>query len=183
MSRQRRTANKAARDQGPSRSSFFQSSSFDQAVFRSSFGQRGKHRLWGVGDHGEKGARRPARQALALLPVADSLNGNPEPACELQLGQARAAAQVAHRRGCDNLFRRDRSCPRSGGGGRRRSERRHGRERKFLPVPQFDDPSVGFQSQALHVPPDFKTRSGTTKPKITFADRAPNSRLSALRFD
>jgi hypothetical protein len=94
-----------------------------------------------MGDHGKQCPRRTARGALALFPVPDGFDGHAEPAGKFGLGQSRAAAQVAHRRqGCG-----------FGGyesfGGHRR------RKRKLLPVAQFDDPSVRFQSQALHVRP------------------------------
>ena len=51
-----------------------------------------------VRDHREQRARRPARHALALLPVADGLDRHAEPGGEFMLGQARAPAQIAHRR-------------------------------------------------------------------------------------
>ena len=67
----------------------------DRRRFRS---QCGKHRLRRMSDHGEKRTRRSARHAFALLPVADGLDGHAEPCGEFELGQARAAAQVANRR-------------------------------------------------------------------------------------
>ena len=134
-------------------------------------GQRGKNRLRGVGDHSKKRARRPARHAFALLPVANSLDGNAEPGCEFELGQARAAAKIANGGSCRRLSSHDRRCSRRSGSRHRRRERHCRSQRKFPPVSQFDDPSVRFQSQALHVPPDSKRDSGP-KTGITFADRA-----------
>ena len=89
-------------------------------------------------DDGEQRARRSTRHALALLPVADGFDGDAKPRGEFDLGQPRAPAKIARGRGRCRIGRRD--------GGHRR------RERKFLPVPQFDDPSVRFQPQALHLP-------------------------------
>jgi hypothetical protein len=43
-------------------------------VSESSPGQRRKHRLRGMGDHGEKRPGRPARHALALFPVPDGFD-------------------------------------------------------------------------------------------------------------
>ena len=61
-----------------------------------------KHRLRRMRDHRKQRTRRSARRALALLPVADGLDGNAEPRGEFDLGQLCAAAQIAHARlrGC-----------------------------------------------------------------------------------
>jgi hypothetical protein len=90
-----------------------------------------------VRDDGEKRARRSSRHALALLPVADGFDGYAKPGGELDLGQPRAAAEIAGGWARCRVGRRDDGYCR--------------RKWKFPPVPQFDDPSVGFQPQALHV--------------------------------
>jgi hypothetical protein len=56
---------------------------------------------------GEKRARRPPRHALALLPVADGFDGYAEPGGEFDLGQPRAPAKIAGRRGRCAIARRD----------------------------------------------------------------------------
>ena len=87
---------------------------------------------------GPRGARLPCSQFRMVSTGTPSLCG------EFELGQPRAAAQVAHRRqaaASQTLQRRP--AWRTPGHCRR--------ERKLLPVPQFDDPSVRFQPQALHV--------------------------------
>src|SRR5271169_3910808 len=66
-------------------------------VLQSSFGQRGKNHFRSMGDNRKQGARGSARHAFALLPVANGLDGNAEPACEFQLRQMGAAAKVADR--------------------------------------------------------------------------------------
>ena len=93
--------------------------------------ERGKHRFRRMGDHGKQCTRRPARRALALFPVADGLHGHAEPRGEFDLGQMRAAAQVAHAR-------------------RGRARIHVGRERKLLAVAQLDDPPVRFQPKPPH---------------------------------
>src|SRR5215469_3683926 len=96
----------------------------------SGFGESGENRIGGVSDHGEQCPRRSPRGPLALFPVADGLDGNAEPCRELLLSELSAAAQVAH-------FERS-------------TLWRSRRQRELLPVPQFDNPSVRFEPQALH---------------------------------
>jgi len=97
-----------------------------------------------MGDHGEQRPCRPAGGTLALLPVPDGFDRHAEPGREFDLRQAGTTAQVAHcRQGWGFAGRYVRRCTR--GFGHRR------RKRELLPVPQFDDPSVRFQPQALHV--------------------------------
>ena len=52
-----------------------------------------------MGYHRKKRPCRPARQAFALLPVANGLDRYAEPGGKFELRQARAVAQVAYRRG------------------------------------------------------------------------------------
>jgi hypothetical protein len=122
-----------------------------------------------VGDNGEKGTRRPTRQAFALLPVANGLNGDTEPACEFELRQARAAAKIANRG--SSFRRRDRGRRRCDGIRPGWCEDWRWSERKFLPIAQFDDPSVRFQPQALHARLDFKTRSRPQNRNRLFASQ------------
>src|SRR3984893_3361391 len=135
---------------------------------RSSAGrERRKHRLRRVRDHGEKRPGRPARHALALLPVSDGLDRHAEPGCEFELGAARAAAKFAHRRQRRRLGRCDGSRHRDG-------DRHRRRERKLLPVPQFDDPSVRFQPQALHALPHLRQVSAMrVKVRLTIRETGP----------
>jgi hypothetical protein len=149
----------------------------------SHLGQRRKHRLGSVGDHGKKGPRRPARHALALLPVANGLDGNTEPACEFQLGQAGAAAKIAYRGSRRRFRRRDRRPCRYGERRHRRSDLQRRSQGNFPPVSQFDDPSVRFQPQAPHVPPDFKFAIRDTNPEPPLRIAPPNCRRCALRPD
>jgi len=99
-------------------------------------GERLEHRVRGMRDHGEQRAGRSARRALALLPVADGLDGHAELGGELHLGEAGAAAKVAHRERA-----------RVGGHPGGRGLDRNRLDRKLLPVPQLDDPSVRLQPQ------------------------------------
>jgi hypothetical protein len=121
-------------------------------------GQGGKHRLGGVRDHGEECPCRSARHALALFPVANGLNGHAEPGCELLLRQARPAAKIANRR--RSHWRRGRIRHR-GCNGRRKGE--------LLSIPQFDDTSIRFQAQALHIRLNFRARSRSQWPDSAFA--------------
>jgi len=89
-------------------------------------------------DHGEKRPRRSARRPLALFPIADRLYGHAEPGGKFDLRQTGAAPKVTDRREY-RLFGRS-------------SRRRRRLQRKFLPVAQFDDPSIRFQPQTSHVP-------------------------------
>jgi hypothetical protein len=95
-----------------------------------------------VGDHGEKRTRRSTWHSLALLPVPDGLDRHAEAAGELKLREACAPAQIADSRQFYGLRRR---------GGGHCYNGRHWGKGKFQPIPQFDDPSVGFQAQTLHV--------------------------------
>ena len=123
-------------------------------------------KLLGMGDNGQKRTRRPARHPLALLPVSDGLDRHAKPGRKFELCQLGTAAKIAHRRRGRRFDRRDR-CDES-------RHRHFGHERKFRPIPQFDDPSVRFQPQALHVRSNSRARSG-----ITHA----NCRRCALRSD
>jgi hypothetical protein len=96
-------------------------------------------------NEGEQRPRWAARRALALLPIPDGFDGHAKLCREFLLRQACAAPKVAHYRGTG--FRR-----------RRRGHRRL--QRELLPVPQFDDPSVRLQPQALHDPARFERDPG-----------------------
>src|SRR6516164_3924098 len=104
---------------------------------QSGFGQRREHGFRRMSDYSEQRPCGPPRHALALLPVADGFYRHAKPCREFLLCQARPPTQVAHFRpasiqsGCKSIAR----------------------EWELLPVPQFDDPSIRLQSQALHGPP------------------------------
>jgi len=83
---------------------------------------------------GEQRPCRSARCTLALLPIPDGLDRYAEPGREFPLGQLGTAAQVTHFEGV----------------ARRRLREDIRRQRELLPVPQFDNASVGLQPQALH---------------------------------
>src|ERR1700751_810872 len=138
----------------------------------SSFRQGRKHRVWRMCDHSKKGARGSARHALALLPVPDGLDGHADLGGKFLLGQPRAAAQVAHAwllklSWLFNLRRLARFF----------IELR--RERKLLPVAQFDNPTVRLQPKPLH---DLKPRAArrtksdcNRRTRLEFPDRARQS--------
>jgi len=100
------------------------------------------YRIRGVRDHGEKRPRGPAWHTFALFPVSDCLNRNPKTRREFLLREARTPAKVAH----------GSRTPVGGhhGSNRRSAQRRRWRKRKLAPVAQLDDPSIGFQTKALH---------------------------------
>src|SRR5450631_4709291 len=85
---------------------------------------------------GEQRPRRPPRSALALLPVTDGLDGDAELGCELLLRETGTAAKVPHCRRATCFCRSEND----------------GLQRKLLPIPQFDDPSIRFEPQAPHDP-------------------------------
>jgi hypothetical protein len=97
-----------------------------------------------VRDDGEKRPRRPAWHTFALFPIADCLNRNPKTRREFLLREARTPAKVAHG---------SRRTPVGGrhGSNRRSAQRRRWRKRKLAPIAQLDDPSIGLQTQALHI--------------------------------
>ena len=102
---------------------------------------RGECREYGVRgmrDHGEKRPRRSARRPLALQSPIPIVHGHAEPGGKFGLCQTGAAPQVTDRRE-HRWF-----C--------RISRRQRRLQRKFLPVVQFDDPSIRFQPQPPHVP-------------------------------
>ena len=104
-------------------------------------GRQGReHRFRRVRDHREQRPGRAARQPLALLPVADGFDRHAQPGCKFHLGQPRAQPQIANRRQCASASGRPRLATTRG-------------ERKFLPVPQFDNPSVRLEPQTLHLQP------------------------------
>src|SRR5262245_38191954 len=81
-------------------------------------------------DQRQKRPRRTAWGALALLPVANGVDGKPEPCGELALGETEPGAQFAHRHVAFGAAR----------------QIRH--QWRLLPVANFDDPSVRLQPQA-----------------------------------
>src|SRR5207244_4783795 len=86
---------------------------------------------------GEQRPRRPARRALALLPIPDGFDRYAKLCGEFLLRETCTASKIAYH-GCIGFHRRG---------------RHRGLQRELLPVPQFDDPSVRLQPQALHDPP------------------------------
>ena len=170
MARRRRAANKGG-----------ESGSHDQALSRSRFPaiRPSPEPQTPSPGHGRSRREAPApARAACVCPVPSSGWSRPAPLDRLansMLGQARATAKVAHRRQRRGFRRALRKCS-------RRSEWQRWGERKLLPVPQFDDPSVRFQPQALHVPPDFRARPGCKTESFLLIARR-NSRRCALRLD
>src|SRR5258707_15482012 len=124
-------------------------------------------------DDGKQRAGRAARRTLALLPIPDGLDRHAKPRHEFLLGPARAAAQVAHLR--DSALQ----CHGIGMIHRMILRMVFGRERNLLPVPQFDDPSIGFEPEALHV---RSSRQGSSskpvKAQLTIKTLWPKTKFS-----